>query len=137
MLNFAIAELVEHFQDFRPGADTHTFVDLFVGFDGHYEFKLFGSHFAFLGTPPIVTPAPAGSAAALKSAVRAPLCDAFFWSFEGFIRHAAIEAGAPIDDALAAIGTRFFLQFFLFERIRIDVHIQRPPIDNRRGGAVT
>jgi hypothetical protein len=65
LLDLPIAELVDHFQDFRPRRE-HPAVDLFVGLDRHAKLELFGGHFAFLGAAAIVGAAPAGTTTTLE-----------------------------------------------------------------------
>ncbi len=67
---FSIAQVLDDFQYLGPGGE-HLLIDLLVGRDGHAEFELFGSHFAFLGSFAIITPSTSRPAPTLEADIRA------------------------------------------------------------------
>src|SRR5215204_5887002 len=72
MLDFAISQLADDFQHFRPRR-IQPLVHLLVHLDRHAELKLLGGHLALFGALAIIRPPAARTATTLKARVLATL----------------------------------------------------------------
>jgi hypothetical protein len=95
--NFAVAQGLYHFKDFRPSREWSC-VFSFILIDGLQKFELLIGHLAFLGGFAVICPASAGAAP-------------------------AVQAEAPIDNTFPAVfaGPLFYEVLFIHLSLRLRV----------------